>query len=71
MIFASRLSQKREVSKIFTKLVVALHCIVDYVDAYELPHPKRRDDQLTAFWKSVERFLLDYVECRAWLKELG
>lgn len=52
------------------KVIMAPHRIVDYVVVHELCHLKHHDHS-PAFWKSVERILPDYAECRAWLKEFG
>lgn len=52
------------------KVIMAPHRIVDYVVVHELCHLKHHDHS-PAFWKSVERIVPDYAECRAWLKEFG
>lgn len=52
------------------KVIMAPHRIVDYVVVHELCHLKHHDHS-SAFWKSVERIVPDYAECRAWLKEFG
>lgn len=52
------------------KIIMAPNRIVDYVVVHELCHLKHHDHS-PAFWKSVERIVPDYAECRAWLKEFG
>lgn len=52
------------------KVIMAPHRIVDYVVVHELCHLKHHDHS-PAFWKSVERVVPDFAECRAWLKEFG
>lgn len=52
------------------KVIMAPNRIVDYVVVHELCHLKHHDHS-PAFWKSVERIVPDYAECRAWLKEFG
>lgn len=52
------------------KVIMAPHRIVDYVVVHELCHLLHHDHS-PAFWKSVERMVPDYAECRAWLKEFG
>lgn len=52
------------------KVIMAPNRIVDYVVVHELCHLKHHDHS-PAFWKSVERIVPDYLECKAWLKEFG
>ena len=52
------------------KVIMAPNRIVDYVVVHELCHLKHHDHS-PAFWKSVERILPDYLECKVWLKEFG
>jgi hypothetical protein len=52
------------------KVIQAPHRVVDYVVVHELCHLKHHDHS-TAFWKSVERVMPDYLECKEWLKHLG
>lgn len=52
------------------KVIMAPNRIVDYVVVHELCHLKHHDHS-PAFWKSVERLVPDYADCRAWLKEFG
>ena len=52
------------------KVIMAPHRIVEYVAVHELCHLKHHDHS-PAFWKSVERIVPDYAECRSWLKEFG
>lgn len=51
------------------KIIMAPHRIVDYVVVHELCHLKHHDHS-PAFWKSVERIVPDYLECKAWLREV-
>lgn len=52
------------------KVILAPHRIVDYVVIHELCHLKHHDHS-PAFWKSVERYVPDYLECKEWLKIVG
>ena len=52
------------------KIIIAPHRIVDYVVVHELCHMLHHNHS-DKFWKSVERFLPDYRECREWLKYNG
>lgn len=52
------------------KVIMAPNRIVDYVVVHELCHLKHHDHS-PAFWKSVERIVPDYLECKVWLKEFG
>ncbi|MES2026807.1 MAG: SprT family zinc-dependent metalloprotease [Pseudomonadota bacterium] len=52
------------------KVIMAPHRIVDYVVVHELCHLKHLDHS-PAFWKSVERIVPDYLECKEWLKMAG
>lgn len=52
------------------KVIMAPHRIIDYVVVHELCHLKHHDHS-PAFWKSVEKIVPDYLECKAWLKEFG
>lgn len=52
------------------KIIMAPNRIVDYVVVHELCHLKHHDHS-SAFWKSVERIVPDYLECKAWLREFG
>lgn len=52
------------------KVIMAPNRIVDYVVVHELCHLKHHDHS-PAFWKSVERIVPDYLECKAWLREFG
>ena len=52
------------------KVIQAPHRIVDYVVVHELCHLKHHDHS-PVFWKSVERVIPDYLECKEWLKMVG
>jgi predicted metal-dependent hydrolase len=52
------------------KIILAPHRIVDYVVIHELCHLKHHDHS-PMFWKSVERYVPDYLECKEWLKMVG
>jgi predicted metal-dependent hydrolase len=52
------------------KVILAPHKIVDYVVIHELCHLKHHDHS-PAFWKSVERYMPDYLESKEWLKMVG
>ena len=52
------------------KIIIAPNRIVDYVVVHESCHLKRHDHS-PEFWKSVERVIGDYKECKKWLKENG
>ena len=52
------------------KIIIAPNRIVDYVVVHELCQLKRHDHS-PVFWKCVERVVLDYKECKFWLKQNG
>lgn len=52
------------------KIVMAPNRIVDYVVVHELCHILHHDHS-PQFWKSVERYFPDYLECKEWLKLNG
>ncbi|RBA23285.1 M48 family metallopeptidase [Herminiimonas fonticola] len=52
------------------KVILAPHRVVDYVVIHELCHLKHHDHS-AAFWKSVERLMPDYLECKEWLRVEG
>ena len=52
------------------KVIMAPHRVVDYVVVHELCHLKHHDHS-PAFWKSVERIVPDYLDCKEWLREVG
>lgn len=52
------------------KVIMAPHSIVDYVVIHELCHLKHLDHS-HAFWKSIERIMPNYLECKDWLKDVG
>jgi predicted metal-dependent hydrolase len=52
------------------KVIMAPHRIVDYVVIHELLHLKHHDHS-PAFWRSVARFVPDYLDCKEWLKQVG
>jgi hypothetical protein len=52
------------------KVIMAPHRIVDYVVVHELCHLKHHDHS-PAFWKSVDRVMPEYLECKEWLKQVG
>jgi predicted metal-dependent hydrolase len=52
------------------KIIMAPHRIVDYVVVHELCHLKHHDHS-PGFWKSVERIVPDYLECKEWLRDVG
>jgi len=52
------------------KVILAPHRIVDYVVAHELCHLKHHDHS-PAYWRSLERVIPDYAECKEWLKMVG
>jgi len=49
------------------KIMMAPNQIVDYVVVHELCHLKYHDHSVR-FWKSVERVIPEYAECKEWLK---
>lgn len=52
------------------KIIMAPHRIIDYVVVHELCHLKHHDHS-PVFWKSVERIVPDYLECKTWLRAFG
>lgn len=52
------------------KIIMAPNRIVDYVVVHELCHLKHHDHS-PKFWKAVEKVILDYRDCKEWLKENG
>ena len=52
------------------KIVMAPNRIVDYVVIHELCHILYHDHS-AMFWKTVERYMPDYLECKEWLKLNG
>jgi predicted metal-dependent hydrolase len=52
------------------KIIMAPHSIVDYIVVHELCHLKHHDHS-QAFWKSVERVIPEYLDCKAWLRDVG
>ena len=50
------------------KLIMAGDACIDYVVAHELLHIKEKNHS-PRFWKSLESFMPDYKERRAWLDE--
>ena len=52
------------------KIIMAPHHIVDYVVVHELSHMIQLNHS-PAYWRSVERFIPDYQQCRKWLKVNG
>jgi predicted metal-dependent hydrolase len=49
------------------KIIMAPNRIVDYVVAHELCHILHHDHS-PVFWKTVERYFPDYLDCKEWLK---
>jgi len=52
------------------KIIMAPNRIVDYVVVHELCHLIHHDHS-PKFWREVERFMPDYLECKEWLKHNG
>ena len=52
------------------KVIMAPNRIVDYVVVHELCHLIHHDHS-PKFWREVERFMPDYLECKEWLKHNG
>lgn len=52
------------------QIMLAPNRMVDYVVIHELCHLIRHDHS-PEFWREVERVMLDYQECRDWLRENG
>ena len=49
------------------KIIMAPNRIVDYIVAHELCHILHHDHS-PVFWKTVERYFPDYLDCKEWLK---
>lgn len=49
------------------KVIIAPNRIVDYVVVQELCHILHHDHS-PVFWRTVERYFADYLECKEWLK---
>lgn len=52
------------------RIIIAPHRIVDYVVVHELSHLVQHDHS-EAFWKTIDKVLPDYRECKDWLKWNG
>ena len=52
------------------KIIMSPNRIVDYVVVHELCHIMHHDHS-PKFWKTVERYMPDYLECKEWLKLNG
>jgi predicted metal-dependent hydrolase len=52
------------------QIIMAPNHIVDYVVVHELCHLLHHDHSVQ-FWQAVERFIPNYADCKAWLKEYG
>jgi len=52
------------------KIIMTPHRIVDYVVVHELCHLLHHDHS-PKFWKTLERYCPDYLECKEWLKLNG
>lgn len=52
------------------RVIMAPNRIVDYVVVHELCHLIHHDHS-THFWREVERYMPDYLECKDWLKQNG
>ena len=50
------------------RIILAPHGIVDYVVAHELCHLLEHNHS-NRFWQHVERYVPNWRDCRAWLKE--
>lgn len=50
------------------KIIMSPNRMVDYVVVHELCHLTHFDHS-SQFWKEVERYIPDYEQCRAWLRE--
>ena len=45
--------------------------VLDYIVVHELAHHKAHPNHTAAFWRTVEKVLLDYEKQKAWLKFNG
>ena len=52
------------------KIIIAPQRVIDYVVVHELCHVQQHNHS-TPYWKSVERVIPDYKDCRRWLKVNG
>jgi predicted metal-dependent hydrolase len=52
------------------KIIMAPNRVVDYVVVHELCHLKQHDHS-PQFWRLVESIMLDYAECKEWLRVNG
>lgn len=51
-------------------IIIAPNKVVDYVVVHELCHLKEHNHS-PKFWKSIEKVLPDYLDCKEWLKDKG